>query len=167
MDIHLEVYVVVLNIRRSKSPKYYKSCDAGYEQLLAHISPTIVQAADIILMLVHLLDHWALLTCNLKEEMWYFYDFMPYPMHHSTLSSLQDISKSLPTWLHSWDIKTVGEAPTQESGNDCGIFVLKYMKVIGITKSISWSSFKSWQKNAAKFRAEIAVEMIELFCSKT
>ncbi|KAK8948561.1 hypothetical protein KSP39_PZI005954 [Platanthera zijinensis] len=84
----------------------------------------------------------------------------------SQISSLQqDTGNSLPSEVHNWEIKKVGEAPTQEGGDDCGVFVLKYMEAIASIKAVSWSTFKGWHKNMSIFRAEIAVKMIKLFCS--
>lgn len=56
-------------------------------------------------------------------------------------------------------------APTQTGGDDCGVYVLKYMEAVAAKgkKSISWENLDDWQNNMPKFRAEIAVEMIEVF----
>ncbi|KAK8959688.1 hypothetical protein KSP40_PGU022458 [Platanthera guangdongensis] len=39
-------------------------------------------------MPMHYPSHWTLLTCNLKEEMWYYYDSMPQKMPQLTLQSM-------------------------------------------------------------------------------
>ncbi|KAK8955740.1 hypothetical protein KSP40_PGU006380 [Platanthera guangdongensis] len=48
----------------------------------------------------------------------------------------QDTGSSLPLEVHNWEIKKVGEAPTQEGGDDCGVFVLKYMEALASTKAL-------------------------------
>ncbi|KAK8918698.1 hypothetical protein KSP39_PZI021809 [Platanthera zijinensis] len=93
-----------------------------------------------------------------------FKSFLYISPTHTLKFVLEDIGESLPARVHEWPIIPVEGIPAQEGGDDCGVFVLMFMKTIVSRKKCSWR--KRWQRKMSLFRAEIAVEMLQSFCQR-
>ncbi|KAK8955766.1 putative ubiquitin-like-specific protease 1B [Platanthera guangdongensis] len=116
----------------------------------------------------HLTNHWALLVCRLKDCKWEFYDSMKTKRHRSGLPGLvkllhEEASRALPSDINDWPIVEVTGLPQQANGDDCGVFVLKFMEVVLSNEVISWSECCSWLAETGKFRAEIAADLLTTF----
>ncbi|KAK8951296.1 putative ubiquitin-like-specific protease 1B [Platanthera zijinensis] len=108
----------------------------------------------------HVASHWVLLVGNLKGKYWDFYDSLPNPMHRSSLRENirflhGDRAEVLPGDIIDWPIHTVEGLPTQDNGNDCGIFVMKYMEASLGKDRVDWTRHTSWAKEMPRIRAEI------------
>lgn len=78
----------------------------------------------------------------------------------------EDLSEVLPINMHGWPLIYVEDIPMQDTPNDCGVFVLLYMKtLVGKTK-IDWGKLKVWSKHIEKLRAEFAIDLINTFHRK-
>ncbi|KAK8947437.1 hypothetical protein KSP39_PZI006595 [Platanthera zijinensis] len=56
----------------------------------------------------------------------------------------EDTGDVLPSDIALWPLRVVEGVPTQDNGNDCGIFVMKYMAVSLVEGPVDWSSQKDW-----------------------
>ncbi|KAK8969393.1 hypothetical protein KSP40_PGU003934 [Platanthera guangdongensis] len=126
----------------------------GSKTMLSHITKDSVTYSDLLLILIYVNGHWALVVGNMKDEIWEFYDSLPNPIHlrstHEVLKFVhEDIGRSLPARVHEWSIIPVEGIPAQESGDDCGLFVLMFMKTTVSRKKCSWRKTQSWKKNAS------------------
>lgn len=183
-DTHLNAYSVVLSAKRklfaeryksflyiSPDHAYYKKCKAGKPSLLiSHITKEKISDSELLLMPVHVDSHWCLLVCLIKEGRWNFYDSLPCNRRLSILPGLikslhEDAMDAFPPTFSDWKVTVIKEAPKQENGHDCGVFVLKYMEAALSTKEFSWKECKKWQADMPRFRAQIAAEILQTFNS--
>ncbi|KAK8951473.1 hypothetical protein KSP39_PZI003984 [Platanthera zijinensis] len=84
----------------------------------------------------------------------------PKAIHEFLLSQIDTLSQSSV-------IKKVPGLPQQANGDDCGVYVLKYMEALASTDNISWEECSNWSSQTVKFRAELAAEMITTFAKKS
>ncbi|KAK8969223.1 hypothetical protein KSP40_PGU021923 [Platanthera guangdongensis] len=122
--------------------------------MLSHITKDSVMYSDLLIIVIHVNGHWALVVGNMKDEIGDFYDSLPNPIHlrstHDMLKFLhEDIGESLPARVHEWTIIPVEGIPVQEGGDDCGVFVIMFMKTSVSRKKCSWRKTQNCQKNAA------------------
>lgn len=75
----------------------------------------------------------------------------------------EDRPEVLPGDISYWPIHIVEGIPAQDNGNDCGIFVMKFMQASLVKEQVDWESNKSWPKYMHRFRAEIVVELFQTF----
>ncbi|KAK8954054.1 putative ubiquitin-like-specific protease 1B [Platanthera zijinensis] len=136
--------------------------------MLSHITLSGVQAVDLIVMPCHMSAHWTLLICRLKERCWEFYDSLRSSRHRATLTKLiqclyEDASDSLPANIMNWPINDVDDLPQQDNGDDCGVFVMKYMEAVMSSKTVAWKETIDWCKEMPKFRAQITANIFRAF----
>ncbi|KAK8919226.1 hypothetical protein KSP39_PZI000659 [Platanthera zijinensis] len=78
-----------------------------------------------------------------------------------------EAARALPVGIEEWPILEVPGLPQQANGDDCGVYVLKYMEALASTDNISWEECSNWSSQTVKFRAELAAEMITTFAKKS
>ncbi|KAK8933382.1 putative ubiquitin-like-specific protease 1B [Platanthera zijinensis] len=178
---HIDAYAYVLNslIERdgnnmlrflfvSSNHAYYKRCGKISRRLVDHITHDSFGGAEAIMIPCHVASHWVLLVGNLKGKYWDFYDSLPNPMHRSSLQENirflhEDRAEVLPGDIIDWPIHTVEGLPTQDNGNDCGIFVMKYMEASLGKDRVDWTRHTSWVKEMPRIRAEIVATLLQTF----
>ncbi|KAK8962286.1 hypothetical protein KSP40_PGU014469 [Platanthera guangdongensis] len=138
------------------------------DSLIGHITPESVEASDLVLMPCHLGSHWALLVCWLKEQRWEYLDSLPSSLHHSgvraNLKALQeDALHAFPERFIDWPVEDARKSPQQSNNYDCGVFVIKYMKVVTSLEVVTWQDHQGWQADMPRFRAEIAAQICKTF----
>ncbi|KAK8956138.1 hypothetical protein KSP40_PGU005861 [Platanthera guangdongensis] len=124
--------------------QYLKSCGKISHRLVEHITHESVGAAEVIVMPCHVASHWVLLVANLKKQNWDFYDSMSNPTHR---------------------LRVVEGLPTQDTGNDCGIFVMKYMEASVVEGPVDCKSHQTWGKDMPRIRAELVASFCRIFQS--
>ncbi|KAK8942395.1 putative ubiquitin-like-specific protease 1B [Platanthera zijinensis] len=149
---------VVKEMKEEK--RYYKRCGKTSRRLVDHITHDSFGGAEAIMIPCHVASHWVLLVGNLKGKYWDFYDSLPNPMHRSSLRENirflhEDRAEVLPGDIIDWPIHTVEGLPTQDNGNDCDIFVMKYMEASLGKDRVDWTRHTSWAKEMPRIRAEI------------
>ncbi|KAK8970723.1 hypothetical protein KSP40_PGU016892 [Platanthera guangdongensis] len=75
----------------------------------------------------------------------------------------EEATKALQSDIEDWPIVEVAGLPQQANGDDCGVFVLKFMEVVLSNEPMSWNECSSWPAETAKFRAEIAANLLATF----
>ncbi|KAK8966014.1 putative ubiquitin-like-specific protease 1B [Platanthera guangdongensis] len=149
--------------------QYYKSNKvANSKILLSHITLASITASDVVLMPCHVSSHWTLLVCRQKEQCWDFYDSFKSGRHRSNLPDLvktlyEEVSEALPADIIMWPINEVPNLPQQDNGDDCGVFVMKFMKEALSAETISWQEKKNWCKEMPQFHAEITADILRAF----
>ncbi|KAK8947930.1 Ubiquitin-like-specific protease ESD4 [Platanthera guangdongensis] len=113
----------------------------------------------------HMSSHWTLLVCRLKEHYWEFYDSLRSSRHRATLQNLVHSHHRMKTTeaITHWPINDVDDLPQQDNGNDCGVFVMKFMEAVLSTKTVAWKELKNWCEEMPTFRAEITANIFRAF----
>ncbi|KAK8945299.1 hypothetical protein KSP40_PGU009516 [Platanthera guangdongensis] len=75
----------------------------------------------------------------------------------------EDRSEVLPGDIIDWPIHVIEGLPTQDNGNDCGIFVMKYMEASLGKDQVDWKRHSSWPKEMPRIRAEIVAALLQTF----
>ncbi|KAK8930795.1 Ubiquitin-like-specific protease ESD4 [Platanthera zijinensis] len=63
----------------------------------------------------------------------------------------------------NWPINDVDDLPQQDNGDDCGVFVMKYMEAVMSSKTVVWKETIDWCKEMPKFRAQITANIFRAF----
>ncbi|KAK8951211.1 hypothetical protein KSP39_PZI004036 [Platanthera zijinensis] len=119
--------------------------------------------SDLLLIPIHVNEHWALVVGNMKDEIWELYDSLPNPVHLRSIDEVlkflhEDVGESLPATVHEWLIIPVEGIPTQEGGDDCGVFVHMFMKMSVSRKKSSWQKTQNWQKKCRNFELKLRLK---------
>ncbi|KAK8966126.1 hypothetical protein KSP40_PGU008195 [Platanthera guangdongensis] len=64
-----------------------------------------------------------------------------------------------------WPLRVVEGLPTQDTDNDCGIFVMKYMEASVVEGPVDWKSNQTWGKDMPRIRAELVASFCRIFQS--
>ncbi|KAK8969974.1 putative ubiquitin-like-specific protease 1B [Platanthera guangdongensis] len=75
----------------------------------------------------------------------------------------EDRSEVLPGDIIDWPIHVIEGLPTQDNGNDCGIFVMKYLEASLGRDQVDWKRHSSWTKEMSRIRAEIVTALLQTF----
>ncbi|KAK8969643.1 hypothetical protein KSP40_PGU007526 [Platanthera guangdongensis] len=75
----------------------------------------------------------------------------------------EDTVDVLPRDIASCPLRVVEGLPTQDNSNDCGIFVMKYMKASVVEGPVDWKSHKTWEKDMSRIRAELVAFFARFF----
>ncbi|KAK8955101.1 hypothetical protein KSP39_PZI002492 [Platanthera zijinensis] len=59
--------------------------------------------------------------------------------------------------------RTRSMAGNEDNGNDCGIFVMKYMEASLGKDRVDWTRHTSWAKEMPRIRAEIVATLLQTF----
>ncbi|PKA52514.1 Ubiquitin-like-specific protease 1A [Apostasia shenzhenica] len=147
--------------------KSWKSKSLFY---LKDISEASIAAADFLMAPIHNKSHWTLLVCELKSKNWIIYDSIPGQPHKGIVRQLiMALHKECIPFqklnTKAWSLVSPDVLPRQSNNDDCGIFVIKYMKhLLNCSDSESewmWRDYLHWQSEMNLFRAEIAYDLIK------
>ncbi|CAL9223854.1 unnamed protein product [Arabidopsis halleri] len=119
---------------------------------------------DIIFVPIHIGIHWSLAVINNRERKFLYLDSLVNGVDHTILNALakylvdeakEKSKKNID--VSSWDMEYVKECPQQLNGNDCGMFMLKYIDFYSRGLSLQFS-----QKDIPYFRLRTANEILRL-----
>ncbi|KAK8963862.1 hypothetical protein KSP40_PGU000638 [Platanthera guangdongensis] len=77
----------------------------------------------------------------------------------------EDATDVLPKDIALWPLRVVEGLPTQDTGNDCGIFVMKYMEASVVEGPVDWRSHQTWGKDMPRIQAELVASFCHIFQS--
>ncbi|KAG7544213.1 Ulp1 protease family C-terminal catalytic domain, partial [Arabidopsis thaliana x Arabidopsis arenosa] len=119
---------------------------------------------DIIFVPIHIGIHWSLAVINNRERKFLYFDSLVSEVDRTILNALakylvdeakEKSKKNID--VSSWDMEYVKECPQQLNGDDCGMFMLKYIDFYSRGLSLQFS-----QKDMPYFRLRTANEILRL-----
>ncbi|KAG7548876.1 Papain-like cysteine peptidase superfamily [Arabidopsis suecica] len=119
---------------------------------------------DIIFVPIHIGIHWSLAVINNRERKFLYFDSLVSEVDRTILNALakylvdeakEKSKKNID--VSSWNMEYVKECPQQLNGDDCGMFMLKYIDFYSRGLSLQFS-----QKDMPYFRLRTANEILRL-----
>jgi len=74
----------------------------------------------------------------------------------------EDCSDSFSADIRKWPVMRVDDVP-QQVDQDCGVFVIKFMKILYSKQVVDWKRWKDMHKKIAKYRAKYAADILRAF----
>lgn len=118
--------------------------------------------ADVVLVPIHLPNHWALVTINLQEKKLLYWDGIfpsnkePLNVVFTFLKGEYKLRTGVEISAHEWTLTSNTNITNQENTYDCGLYVLLYAR-----KFLAGSPGRFKRQRSAVMRYRIAKELVE------
>jgi sentrin-specific protease 1 len=140
-----------------------KLSESGYDNIKKWTKNVDIFSYDVIIVPVHLGNHWCLAVINLKKKGVFFYDSMgsnnpsilKLLLYYLEQESLD--KKKAPFNTSSFGMEIVKDIPKQTNSSDCGVFILKYTDYVSRNESITSITFT--QEQMPFFRRKMVQEI--------
>ncbi|XP_053990183.1 sentrin-specific protease-like [Hylaeus volcanicus] len=169
-DSIINPYMTLIAERTPKEgqPKVHTMNTFFYTRLTTGRHPSVrrwtknidIFAVDLILVPVHLGNHWCLATINNPKKTIRYYDSLLNPNKNCLITLKEYLmaehldKEGTILDFSGWKMRHAARIPRQTNSHDCGIFACQYAKAIATNRKITFT-----QQSVKKLRATMAQEI--------